>query len=129
TDSQADDSLKTLAGLDVEPVEFSDWSAVETITVKDTSIGNKHTPDQLTDSEFRLLKAIVDNPMLSSSRYVKLARISPNTLSKLRPVLIEKGFIREHIMDSGSRGRSKRIWEPLDAAKQAVANHCDNQEQ
>ena len=129
TDSQADDSLKTLAGLDVEPVEFSDWSAVETITVKDTSIGNKHTPDQLTDSEFRLLKAIVDNPMLSSSRYVKLARISPNTLSKLRPVLIEKGFIREHIMDSGSRGRSKRIWEPLAAAKKAVTNHCDNQEQ
>jgi len=118
TDHQADESLKSLDSLDVEPVEFSNWSAVERINVEDT---NKNT-SQLTDSEFRLLKAIVDNPMLSSSSYVKLARISPNTLKKLRPILIGKGFVVEHIMDSGNRGRSKRVWEPLDAGKQAIAN-------
>jgi len=118
TDHQADESLKSLDSLDVEPVEFSNWSAVERINVEDT---NKNT-SQLTDSEFRLLKAIVDNPMLSSSSYVKLARISPNTLKKLRPILIGKGFVVEHIMDSGNRGRSKRVWEPLDAGKQEIAN-------
>ena len=115
---QADESLKSLDSLDVEPVEFSNWSAVECINIEDT---NKNT-SQLTDSEFRLLKAIVDNPMLSSSSYVKLARISPNTLKKLRPILIGKGFVVEHIMDSGNRGRSKRVWEPLDAGKQEIAN-------
>lgn len=124
TDYQADESLKSLDCLDVEPVEFSNWPTVEHINVEDI---NKNTSPQLTDSEFRLLKAIVDNPMLSSSHYVKLARISPNTLTKLRPILIAKGFIREHAMDSSNRGRSKRIWEPLETAKQAIANSGNNQ--
>ncbi|MBW7992418.1 MAG: hypothetical protein FVQ84_20715 [Planctomycetes bacterium] len=121
-DHQADESLKSLDSLDVEPVEFSGWSAVERIEVKDYAVHKTQKVVQLTDSEFRLLKAIVDNPMLSSSSYVKLARISPNTLKKLRPILIEKGFIVEHIMDSGNRGRSKRVWEPLDAGKQAITD-------
>jgi hypothetical protein len=60
--------------------------------------------------------------MLSSSSYVKLARISPNTLKKLRPILIERCFIVEHIMDSASRGRSKRLLEATDAGKQAIAD-------
>jgi hypothetical protein len=64
--------------------------------------------------------------MLPSSHYVKLAKISPNTLRKLRPILIAKGFIREHVMDSSNRGRSKRVWEPLDSAKQAIANSDNN---
>lgn len=122
TDSQADETLKVLDSLDVEPVEFSNWSAIERIEVKDNTVYKTQKVSQLTDSEFRLLKAIVDNPMQSSSSYVKLARISPNTLKKLRLILIEKGFIAEHVMDSGSRGRSKRVWEPLDAGKQAIAN-------
>ena len=121
-DHQADESLKSLDSLDVESVEFSNWSAVERIEVKDDAVHKTQKGVQLTDSEFRLLKAIVDNPMLSSSSYVKLARISPNTLKKLRPILIEKGFIVEHIMDSGNRGRSKRVWEPLDAGKQAITD-------
>lgn len=122
TDHQADESLKSLDSLDVEPVEFSNWSAVERIEVKNDAVHKTQKVVQLTDSEFRLLKAIVDNPMLSSSSYVKLARISPNTLKKLRPILIGKGFIVEHTMDSGNRGRSKRVWEPLDAGKQAIAD-------
>ncbi len=122
TDHQTDESLKSLDSLDVEPVEFSNWSAVERIEVKGDAVHKTQKVVQRTDSEFRLLKAIIDNPMLSSSSYVKLARISPNTLKKLRPILIEKGFIAEHIMDSGNRGRSKRVWEPTNAGKQAIAD-------
>jgi len=122
TDHQADESLKSLDALDVEPVEFSNWSAVPVIEVNDNAVHKRQKVSQLSDSEFRLLKAIVDNPMLPSSSYVKLARISPNTLKKFRPILIEKGFIAEHIVDSESRGRSKRVWEPLDAGKQAIAD-------
>ena len=122
TDHQADESLKSLDSLDVEPVEFSNWSAVQRIEVKGDTVHKTQKVSQLTDSEFRLLKAIIDNPMLPSSSYVKLAMISPNTLKKLRPILIEKGFITEHTMDSESRGRSKRVWEPLDTGKQAIAD-------
>jgi len=122
TDRQADESLKPLESLDVEPVEFSNWSAVGCITVKNGIEDKPHAANQLSDSELRLLRAVVDNPMLPSSSYVKLAKISPNTLSKLRPVLIDKGFIREHLMDSGNRGRSRRVWEPLDAAKEILSS-------
>jgi len=122
TDYQADESLKSLDDLDVEPVEFNSWPPVERISVGAT---NKNTC-QLTDSEFRLLKAIVDNPMLPSSHYVKLAKISPNTLSKLRPIFLTKGFIREHVEDSSNHGRSKRIWEPLEIAKQIIAENNNN---
>ncbi len=70
-----------------------------------------------------MLKAIVEHPLLPSSKYVKLAKISPNTLRKLRPELIQKGFIREHEVDSSGRGRSKRVWEPLDEAKKALETY------
>ncbi len=122
TDQQADESLKPLESLAVEPVEFSNWSAVDCITVQNEIQAKGQAANQLTDSELRLLQAVVDNPMQPSSSYVKLAKISPNTLSKLRPVLIDRGFIREHLMDSGNRGRSRRVWEPLGAAKEIFSS-------
>lgn len=119
SDIEADESIKALEGLDVEAVEFSDWSAVPSVTVTgDKDSGNRL--DQYGESELRLIEAVVCHPMLASSQYVKLAKISPNTLSKLRPLLIEKGLIREHVMDSAGRGRSKKMWEPLEAAKRLV---------
>ena len=130
SDQQADDSLKSLADLDLYPVEFTSWSAVPCVAKEDRRDEEDHKDSdteqvQLTDSELRLLTAIVNHPMLSSSQYVKLAKVSPNTLRKLRPVLMEKGLIKEHIMDSTGRGRSKRIWEPLETAKKIVAHHFE----
>ena len=87
SDIEADESLEALENLDVESVEFSDWSAVPCVKVS----GNKDSGtgvSQLSDSEVRLIEAIVAHPMLPSSQYVKLAKISPNTLKKLLPVLI-----------------------------------------
>ena len=94
TDSEADESLKALDSINVEPVEFSNWSAVETIDLDTQTVEETRSQPKvkLTDSEFKLLTAIINNPMLASSDYVKLARISPNTLAKLRPIFIEKGF-------------------------------------
>ncbi|RKY07133.1 MAG: hypothetical protein DRP56_06250, partial [Planctomycetota bacterium] len=116
SNKEADDTLISLSHLKVEPVEFTNWSARPRIEV---SCQTSQTA-VLTDSEYRLLKAIIDNPMLSSSQYVKLAKISPNTLSKLRPGFIQRGFIREHEVDSGKRGRSKRVLEPLETGVKAV---------
>lgn len=123
TDQQADESLKALDYIKVEPVEFTSWSAVECIKIESSQPDNHHTIQNtipLTSSEIKLLKAIVANPLLPSSQYIKLAKISPNTLSKLRPVFIDNGFIKEHTMDSANRGRSKRIWEPLEPAIEAI---------
>jgi len=123
SDKEADQTLTSLSHFKVDPVEFTHWSAKPRIEVpcRQTQAAT------LTDSEYRLLKAIVDNPMLPSSQYVKLAKISPNTLSKLRPDLIQRGLIREHQVDSGKRGRTKRVWEPLEAGIKA-AQAYDQQE-
>ena len=117
SDAEADESLKMLDHLKVEPVEFSDWSATERVEVKTTQSSATVT---LTDTEIKLLKAIIENPLLPSSRYVKLAKISPNTLSKLRPRLIERGLIREHELDTSGRGRGKKVLEPLKDATEVL---------
>ena len=121
SDKQADASLEALSSLVVDPVEFTNWSSVGSVDDVDSnpSVNTEQAQFNLTGSQLRLLKAIVENPMLPSSSYVKLAGISPNTLRKLRPILIEKGFIKENLIDS-DRGRSKRIWQPLELAKRAV---------
>ncbi len=120
SDFQVDSTLSAFDNYDIEPVEFSQWPPVVKVGHTDPVNNVKGSTYNLTDSQLRLLKAIVDNPMLSSSEYVKLARISPNTLAKLRPILIEQGYIAEHLMDSSGRGASKRIWQPLEPAKKVV---------
>jgi hypothetical protein len=123
TDSQADQSLAILDKFDTEKMELTNWPASGCVIADNTTVSKNQIDFQLTDSELRLLKAIVDNPMLPSSDYVKLARISPNTLAKCRPILIQKGFIKEHLMDSGKRGRTKRIWEPMEFTRQVVMDN------
>ncbi|MHC4539636.1 MAG: ATP-binding protein, partial [Planctomycetota bacterium] len=79
SDKETDDTLKSLADLATEPVEFSDWSATPRVTIADDKKKQPASTGKLSPSAFRLLQAIVNNPMLPSSHYVKLARISPNT--------------------------------------------------
>lgn len=121
SDEEADESLNALANLPVEPVEFSTWSAVPSVTIMPQAQEKSPVTQELGPGELRLLQAVVSYPMRPSSEYVKLAQISPNTLRKLRPVFIEKGFIREHLLERSGRGRGARIWEPLEPARMVVA--------
>jgi len=121
SDWEADESLKSLENLPVEPVEFTTWSPVPSVTVPAEAQEQPRGMEGLSPGELRLLQAVVSYPMRPSSEYVKLAQISPNTLRKLRPVLIERGFIREHLLEKSGRGRGARIWEPLESARRAVA--------
>ena len=77
------------------------------------------SPD-LGPTERRVLIVIVKNPMLPSSKYPKLAGISPNTWQKIRSHFVEKGWIRQHRLQTGNRGRSTVLIEPLDAGIQLV---------
>jgi hypothetical protein len=130
TDSEADASLKPLESLDVEVAsEFMvGWP------LQKAHNGSAGRADQRSDglsvSELRLIKAVVKYPMRASSEYPKLAGISPNTLQKIRPGLIEKGLIREHKLESGTRGRSTILLEPLAAAIELASdqNNQDNHE-
>ena len=75
------------------------------------------------EREYRFCKAVEDHPLQPSSRYTKLAGISSKTAVKLRQALVAKGFIREQTVDSGGRGRSTILLEPLEAGRAALAEH------
>ena len=121
TDKEADDSLKALETLNVDvAVEFWNCSVLSE-TNGAPSAGRKHHPDGLTASERKLVTAVVNNGMRPSSEYPRLAGISPNTFQKIRPVLIEKGMIREHKLQSKTRGRATILLEALPAALELIS--------
>ncbi len=73
--------------------------------------------------EYRFCKAVMDHPLQPSSRYPKFAGVSSKTAVKIRRALVAKGFIREQTVDSGGRGRSTILLEPLEACRTALTEH------
>lgn len=121
TDREADSSIESLKTGNVVPAqEF--FGCYDIDKAKTNITKNGSSSNQLTSAELKLLRTIVEHPMRRSSEYAKLAGISPNTLLKIRPSLIKRGFIRENKLETSSRGRSAILLEPLESAKQLVAN-------
>ena len=58
--------------------------------------------------------------MQSSSTYHKLAGMSSKTAKNIRQQLVSKGFIKEHALDSGGRGRSSILLEVLPGGTKAI---------
>ena len=119
-------TAKTTSGLEslmaiptVPATKFADWAESQTAEISSDSRQSK--TGGLSASELKLVLAVVHHPMRPSSEYIKLAGISPNTLGKIRPSLVEKGFIRENKLETGGRGRSTILIEPLQPAKEAAA--------
>ena len=117
---------------DHEPAEegqaFGDMPLVRAIEFFDTGetgavVGPTASSSFADEREYGFCKAVVDHPLQPSSRYPKLAGVSSKAAVKLRQVLVEKGFIREQIVDSGGRGRSTILLEPLETARAALAEH------
>jgi hypothetical protein len=124
TDEDADRSIKSLSAGQVVPSnEFLKSYSVGQIN--DNLVSQKKSSYLLSKSLIKLLKTIIKNPMRPSSEYPKLAKISPNTFQKIRPILIDKGFIREHKLESGGRGRSTMLLEPLESAKKVIADNVN----
>ena len=120
SDKQADQSITSLNSYSIVPALefFHDDDNV----IIDEQCKQEHD-SQISTAELKLLKAIVINPMQPSSVYAGLARISPNTFQKLRKTLIQRGYIREHKLESGGRGRSKILLEPLESAKKITGKN------
>jgi len=120
TDEEVDQSLSSLNAGEVIPApEFADWMSGEQNGV-DAGPSTKEVK-QLASAEVKLIEAVIEHPMRPSSEYAKLAGISPNTLRRIRPELVKRGFIREHKLQSVIRGRAAILLEPLELAKQCVA--------
>jgi len=116
-------SIGTLSNITtVYAPEFDTWgfaSEVSTATAKPSMFDS--------EQEFSLCKAIADKPMQASSTYHKLAGISSKTATKVRQQLVAKGFIREHTLDSGGRGRSSILLEVLPEGTKALTEHQEAQ--
>jgi hypothetical protein len=73
--------------------------------------------------EYRFCKAVVDHPMQKSSTYSRLAGISSKHAKQTREFLIENRYIREHVLESGGRGRSSLLLEALSEGIDAVREY------
>jgi len=72
------------------------------------------------EREYRFCRAVVERPMQPSSAYPKLAGISSKYAKHVREQLIRMGYVREHRIDSGARGRSAILLEALPKGIEAV---------
>ncbi len=101
----------------VRAIEF--FESVETEVEVSPAASSPFTDQR----EYQFCKAVVDHPLQPSSRYPKLAGVSSKAAVKLRRALVAKGFIRERIIDSGGRGRSTILLDPLGAGRVALTEH------
>jgi DNA-binding MarR family transcriptional regulator len=125
TDQEADATIEDMDAGRIVPAD----KPAEAVTISDEMPSQSKETDTLTltSVELKILKAIVENPMRFASDYIKLAKVSPNTMSKVRPKLIADGFIAEHISESNGRGRSACRLEPLEKARQIISTSNEEQ--
>lgn len=74
----------------------------------------------LTADEIRFVRAIINQPGQPSSAYARLARMSQSKARRIRLILVRDGFLREHQLQRGGRGRAAIVLEPLQAALEIV---------
>ena len=119
---QTDDrelGLQALTGLRTVPVESPAAEPEPNADGDRTDAGGPFDSER----EFRFCKAVVAEPMLPSSRYPALAGMAPKTAQPIRESLLTKGYLREHKIETGRRGRSAICLEPLPAGIAAIAQH------
>lgn len=67
------------------------------------------------DAELCYLRAVADHPGQPSTTYPRLAGIGPRRAQFARARLLQLGYLREHLVQTSSRGRPAIILEPLEA--------------
>lgn len=100
------------------PPQIESTSSATSETACETS-GGGGWPG-LKEGQIRFLEAVVQHPGLPSSRYVKLARISPRDAVATRKLLVQLQVIREHQLATGKRGRNATVLEPLADAQKLI---------
>ena len=98
--------------------EFDTWGFIPEVSV------SAMKPSMFSsEQEFLFCKAVANHSMQASSTYPKLAGISSKTAKNVRQKLVLRGFIKEHTLDTGGRGRSSILLEALAAGIEAVKKY------
>jgi hypothetical protein len=74
----------------------------------------KPADPELTPEDRRFLAAVVASPGRNSSEYAKLARMSGGAAVACRQRLVAAGYLREHQVATGRRGRHAIVLEPVE---------------
>lgn len=113
--------LDGLESLPVEPaIGFENWSP--------NGSGGSVTPtaefttnSTVSDAHISYLRAVAEHPGRPSSAFTKIVGISPKRAQAIRKQLIDDGFLREHAVATGARGRTAIVLEPLEPAYALLA--------
>lgn len=118
-DAEAEQSVKALDSLPtVFADEFAHWQPQPVIEVEEST---QSARPKLSELELRYLKAVVAEPNKPSSFYCKTAHINGQRAAQIRQRLITDGFVSEHALSLGIRGRHALVLEPLEPAFAVVA--------
>ena len=114
--------IASLLALPTVPAEeFANWGK-DPLEAKRTPAESGLGPFE-SEREGRFCKAVVDHPLQPSSSYPKIAGISAKTAQPIRRRLVAAGYIREHTVDSGRRGRSTILLEAQQPGIEAVSQY------
>ena len=118
-DAEAAESVRALDAIPTVPApEFAHWQPRH---VTDVASVTPPTREPLSEVERRFLEAVINAPGKPSSSYAKTARLNGATAAAVRARLVTLGYLREHPIATGHRGRMSIVLEPLDKAFAATA--------
>jgi hypothetical protein len=122
TDEEAAASCEPLLQLPVEPAkEFDQWEPFPSVEVQ--SPDRRAPLTTLNETELRYLEAVVIRPGQASSVYGRSVGVNGQKAAKIRSKLAAGGFVREHTVALGTRGRTSIVLEPLPPAFAALGQN------
>ena len=129
TEEEARRSAAPLLALRTERAhEFDDWRPSPTVRVtesRDPAQRGDHTDTHgrsLDEAELAFLRAVIETPGLRTSDLVKRLKMGQRRIIAIRRRLVERGYLREHEVATGGRGRPSVIVEPLEPALRAAGS-------
>ena len=125
SDLEAAESARALDNL---PTVFADelagWQPQYSANISSKSPDVPASPKPVLDeAAMRFLKAVIHNPGQPSSNYARLARLGTKQAVEIRNRLVAAGYLREHPLATGVRGRQSIVLEPTPAALVAVTDN------
>lgn len=118
TDEEAADSVRELEALPtVAADEYAKWTPQHLAEVQSARPKNEFS---LSEADFRLLAAVIDRPGRPTSEYAKAAGMSGSRAAEIRDRLTDLGYLRQHRLATGGRGRAATVLESLAPAYEAV---------
>ncbi len=93
--------------------EFARWSPVPLVEISNTPTTSVA---RLTEVESRFLQSVMANPGQPCSACAKAAGLSGRRAAEVRQRLVQAGYVREHSVATGKRGRTAIVLEVLEPA-------------